>query len=138
MCFDTTASNSGIINGVCAKLEEQIERRLYSFACRHHILELIVAATYDDFFGVSNGPKIPLFERFSNFWGSIDRSNYSSGLEDPELAAFLTEIKEETICFVHKQLKSYQPREDYLQLLNLVLILMGEQTQQVFLFLSGT
>lgn len=50
MCFDTTASNSGVHKGAYTMREKGMKRRLYCFACRHHILELIVAAEHDNLF----------------------------------------------------------------------------------------
>lgn len=131
MCFDTTASNSGIHKGACTMLEKRLDRRLYCFACRHHILELIVAAEYDNLFGKSESPQIDFFERFSKHWASIDPGNYCTGMVDPFLEVFLAAIKNEIVNFVRKQITEYQPREDYFELLNLVLILFGEKQIKV-------
>lgn len=40
-------------------------------------------------------------------------------------------IKEEIRNFIRQQLENHQPRDDYLELLNLVLILIGEKTNTV-------
>jgi len=37
LSFDTTASNTGHINGACKLIEEKIGRKLLYLACRHHI-----------------------------------------------------------------------------------------------------
>ena len=42
LCFDTTASNTGRINGACTKLEEMFERDLLYLPCKHHICEFNV------------------------------------------------------------------------------------------------
>lgn len=99
MCFDTTATNSGPNKGACVKLQEMLGRQLYNFACRHHILELIIAAVYDALFGSSVGPKIQLFHRFQAAWNSIDRDNYTCGMEDPEMNDFLGKIKTDMVEF---------------------------------------
>ena len=41
MCCDTTASNTGHLNGACVLLERKLERELLLFTCRHHIYELV-------------------------------------------------------------------------------------------------
>jgi hypothetical protein len=55
MNFDTTASNTGEHNGACVLLEEKIGRNLLHLACRHHVLELIVGAVFELYFGKSTG-----------------------------------------------------------------------------------
>lgn len=40
MSFDTTSSNTGRINGACVILEQMLDIKLPSLACRHHILKL--------------------------------------------------------------------------------------------------
>ena len=78
MCFDTTASNTGVKAGACVLLERMLGRDLISLACRHHIMELIVAKVFDTLMGPSSGPNIKLFQRFREYWCSIDQSNYES------------------------------------------------------------
>ena len=41
MSFDTTAGNTGHLNGACTLLEKQMGRDLLWLACRHHVMELI-------------------------------------------------------------------------------------------------
>lgn len=37
LCFDTTASNTGRINGACVILEQKLEKDLLYLPCRHHM-----------------------------------------------------------------------------------------------------
>ena len=53
--FDTTASNTGIKEGSCIKIQESLGRNLLWFACRHHILEVVIAGVFKYFYGPS-GP----------------------------------------------------------------------------------
>src|SRR6218665_604151 len=46
MCFDTTSSNTEHRAGACILLEQKLERDLLYLACRHHIMELILAAAF--------------------------------------------------------------------------------------------
>jgi len=64
MCLDTTASNTGFKNGACVLLEQQMERYLLYFACRHHMHEVIIAEIHSVLFRPSSGPNIALFESF--------------------------------------------------------------------------
>lgn len=63
LCFDTTASNTGYLNGACILLEQKIGRDLLYFACRHHIFELVLKAVFECKMTASSGPKVQLFER---------------------------------------------------------------------------
>lgn len=72
MCFDTTSSNTGRINGACTLLEEKLERMLLKLACRHHVYEIFLRAAYEAKFPGTSGPTVPLFERFKTAWKKID------------------------------------------------------------------
>ncbi|KAG0710025.1 hypothetical protein GWK47_023669 [Chionoecetes opilio] len=42
LVFDTTASPSGVHRGAAKLLEQQLDRKVFYLACRHHILEVLV------------------------------------------------------------------------------------------------
>ena len=46
MSFDTTAVNTGRINGACISLEELLNKKLLLLACRHHILEEVFSEVF--------------------------------------------------------------------------------------------
>lgn len=46
MCCDTTASNTGRLNGACVLLEQKLDRELLLFACRHHVYELVLKSVF--------------------------------------------------------------------------------------------
>lgn len=127
MSFDTTASNTGVFNGACTILEGMFGRELLSLACRHHILELIVAAVFTKLFGPSSGPNIKLFERFASSWGEINKKCYESGLKDITIAAKLEPIKNNMVEFIRDQISQFQPRHDYNELLSLALMFLGAE-----------
>lgn len=127
MSFDTTASNTGVNNGACTLLEEMFDKNLLSLACRHHILELIIAAIFNPLFGPSSGPNIQLFERFSRSWKELNVNEYESGLVDPAIAPKLELLKDDTLEFIRQQLTQFQPRHDYDELLRLALMFLGAE-----------
>ena len=61
MCFDTTSSNTGRANGACVLLEQKIKKPLLYLACRHHVMELILAAVFKATMGTSRGPEVGIF-----------------------------------------------------------------------------
>src|SRR6218665_1295923 len=100
MCFDTTASNTGRRNGACVLLEQKLEKDLH-LACRHHILELVLACVFSEFVlrAGSSGPNVAIFKRFQQFWTSVDRKSYETGHNHEEVAKSIKEDKDEIIGF---------------------------------------
>lgn len=74
MCFDTTSSNTGHKSGACTLVERKLGRPLMNLACRHHVLELVLKAAFEDQFGTSTSPQIPMFEKFRREWHALDHS----------------------------------------------------------------
>ncbi|KAG0727210.1 hypothetical protein GWK47_035121 [Chionoecetes opilio] len=58
MSFDTTASNTGPQKRACVLIEQKMGKDLLHFACRHHILELVVHAVFVRVLGVPHRPSI--------------------------------------------------------------------------------
>ena len=128
MCFDTTASNTGGDKGTCKLLQDHLGRNLLYFACRHHVHEVIIGAVFKALFGPSTGPNILLFERFKGVWSSIDQKVYRP-LDDTRLdEPFMLDLKCLTVSFLREALSSnssYLPREDYRELIELCLLVLG-------------
>jgi len=53
MFFDTSLSNTGHRAGACNLLEQKLERDILYLACRHHFMELILAAAFKAVMGVT-------------------------------------------------------------------------------------
>ena len=82
MCFDTTASNTGLANNTCVFVEQKLQKNMVYFACRHHVHEIIIGSVFTVLFGPNRSPNIPLFERFQTFWPNIEQLDFKS-LDDP-------------------------------------------------------
>ena len=95
-----TASNSGVHAGACVLLEEKLGNDLVSLACRHHFMELMVVKVFDTLRGPISGPNIQLFQRFGEYWGSIDRSDYESVLKVDSIASALNPVRDDLIQFI--------------------------------------
>lgn len=118
MCFDTTASNTGRHNGVCTLLEQAVDRNLLWLACRHHMLEVLLADTFKACLGPSTGPDILLFKRFRDSWNALRHEPLAR--EAPLIAA-----SDEVKSFIQEQLMLTHPRDDYLELLQLSAMAVG-------------
>lgn len=66
LSFDTTASNTGHINGACKLIKEKIGRKLLYFtSCRHHILEIVLGIVFTTCYNSpSTVPNIKIFLAF--------------------------------------------------------------------------
>src|SRR6218665_275094 len=124
LCFDTTASNTGAKGGVCLRVEQKVGRKLLHLACRHHILELILAHVFS-LHDVSKSPNIEIFTHFKEYWPQIDHTGYCTALEDQSLAAVIAPWKDSVIAFAVCELEEYQSRDDYRELLELTIIFLG-------------
>lgn len=72
-CCDTTASNTGRINGACVLLERMLNRDILVFACRHHVYELVLKCAFETKISqISTSPDIPLFKNFRENWKNVD------------------------------------------------------------------
>lgn len=126
VCCDTTASNTGRINGTCVLLEQFIDRDLLYLPCRHHIFELLLKSVFDLKLKLpTTGPDVPIFKRFQQQWPTFNTQNYYIGLNNTVVKSLVENKKDLIIEFCNKELKERQCREDYRELLELTVIFLG-------------
>jgi len=125
--FDTTASNTGRLNGASTLLEQKLNRDIIYFACRHHVSELIIQAAFNEAkLYVSSGPIIPIFKRFQNAWKEIDKTKILVWNTNKNLKKIISPIRQEIVSFCFKKITEDHPRDDYKELIELVIIILGE------------
>lgn len=127
LSFDTTSTNTGPFRGASLLLEQLLERDLLYLPCRHHIYELELKEAFEDKFGKTSSPGVPMFARFKEKWANIKDKPYSSGIEDDEVAIKIpvhVQIEIKTFCLT--QLNDKHPRADYKEFLEIVLLFLGE------------
>jgi hypothetical protein len=125
MCFDTTSSNTGSANGTCVILEGLLHRDLLYLPCRHHIYEIILRAVFESYFGATSAPNVLIFDRFKKAWLKINTSEFSTIEQDREMLTALENDSEEVQSFCLTQLQQTHSREDYRELLELVVIFLA-------------
>lgn len=126
ICFDTTAHNTGVVNGAAALLEGKLGHDLLYFPCRHHIYELLLRKVFEIRVATTAAPEVLIFNRFSKHWINIEKTNHKSCLEDEHVVKVLTAEEREVIlnyCLVN--LKQTHSRRDYKELLQLVISFLG-------------
>lgn len=123
--FDTTSN--GKFQGVSLMLEQMLERDVFYLPCRHHIYELQLKEVFEAKFGKTSGPGVPMFSSFKEKWENIKDKPYSPGIEDDEVAAKISvEVQIDIKSFCLAQLKEKQPRNDYKEFLQIVLLFLGQ------------
>lgn len=137
ICFDTTASNTGLSQGACVRIENDFKRILLWLACRHHTHELILKGVFDECYPVpSSAPDIKIFRKFQNMWDSLDKTVYTTMLdEEDSMQGFLKDQRMTMIHYLQNTLENgTYPREDYKELLQLSLLYLGGWSQNYFPF----
>lgn len=126
ICFDTTATNTGIVQGAAAILENMLKRILLWLPCRHHIYEIILKAVFTLKVNPSSGPSVTIFDRFKDEWPNIDKKKYKSGMADSDVKHHINDaMAKEIMEFCFRQLYRQQPRDDYREFLELTIIFLG-------------
>ncbi|KAG0706300.1 hypothetical protein GWK47_024337 [Chionoecetes opilio] len=125
MAFDTTAANTGMVQGACIRIERALEKPLVWLACRHHILEVVLKDVFETCMGPSSGPNIALFKRLQNNWPIVDQSRPQpltptalSSDEEAHRLEMLGHLKRLLDCGNH-------PREDYKEIILLSVAYLG-------------
>lgn len=127
MCFDTTASNTGVRNGACKILSDSLGNSIIGLACRHHMMELIVAKSFQiTVENSTSGPEIIIFQKFRDNWKNINSKNYKNFSADTEMFTKLKLIKGNILEFICVKLNQEQPRGDYKELLELADVFLNE------------
>lgn len=127
LVFDTTAVNTGRFNGSCTLIENNLQRTLLWLPCRHHIYEIILRSVFEENITCHGSPNVKLFEKFKNAWAKINMKNFQYGIEDPMVKICMQESAARIIGAVKNTLKEKQPREDYKEFLELILLFLGEK-----------
>lgn len=125
--FDTTAVNTGPVVGAAVLLEQLLERDVLYLPCRHHIYELVLRATFENKFGKTSGPEVPMFARFREGWNELQSKTHMSGVQDDEVSVKIpvsVQIGIKSFCL--NLLKEKHARADYKEFLELVLLFLGE------------
>ncbi|KAG0724224.1 hypothetical protein GWK47_005233 [Chionoecetes opilio] len=132
MAFDTTAANTGMVQGACIRIERALEKPLVWLACRHHILEVILKDVFEACMGPSSGPNIALFKRLQNRWPIVDQSRPQpltptalSSDEEAHRLEMLGHLKRLLDCGNH-------PREDYKEIILLSVAYLGGRVPTSF------
>lgn len=134
MSFDTTAVNTGHLNGACLQLERMLGRDLLWLPCRHHVMEIMLSKVFTLCFGPSCGPDIPIFKRFKSVWNGIRRDSYHT-LDVTDAAE---EFRDVTVSQLKEiNVKQMCMRDDYKELIELTLVVLGYPVENIHWRMPG-
>ena len=130
MFCDTTASNTGHLNGACVLLEQRLERELLLFACLRLIYELVLRSVFEaKIEQVTNSPDIPLSKQFKDNWSNLNYTNIQIYLAFVKQHYNDCEI-DQLVMFYNCELQKKIVRDDYRELIELSIIFLERRQRE--------
>ncbi|KAG7162007.1 hypothetical protein Hamer_G026772 [Homarus americanus] len=124
LCFDTTSSNTGRVQGAVVHLEALLEKQLLRLGCRHHVMELVVRAAASNIFGKTSAPTDPLFQTLKKRWSQLDHSQYLRlDIANLPESDWLSHLRHRTVSYLLTVTE--WAREDYREAAELTLLVLG-------------
>jgi hypothetical protein len=126
-CFDTTATNTGGIQGTAVAVEKHLGRKLLYLACRHHVHELVLREVWEMLFGKDQGPTYTPFKNLQSTWDKLDKTSKTSFSILPVNRSTMQDQRKKMCCLLmdivtgHAE-KVLLPRDEYKELIELSLL----------------
>ena len=86
--------------------------------------------------GTSSGHDVDLFKRFQKHWELIDKEKFEDTSTDEYVAKAIANVKNDISLFIFAQLQNNQPRDNYHEILELALVLLGKVPLRGIRFMS--
>ena len=128
LVFDTTSSNIRLKMGARTKIEQSLHTSLAWIPCRHHVFEVMLSDIFSLTFGNSGGPDVGLFKRFKKHWPLINKDAFNSSNDTLHTCSDTITLRKEMLEYCRDAINSKQPRDDYLELLHLCRIFLGDSS----------
>ena len=131
LVFDTTSSNTGNEIGACKLLEEYLEKAVLWLACRHHIYELHIKHVVEAITGNTKDPGVKLYRRLRAEWPRLSKDSTNLKKFDyTNSNPWLCKQAREVLSWAEEHWrKGTWPRDDYRELLELVIIWLGGEIE---------
>ena len=118
--FDTTNTNSGWKSGVVVRLEEFLQHRILHVYCRHHVFERLVNDVVTVCLGPSTSPEEQTYKCLIDNWNKLNTEDR----EELKVNRKTNYILQDVVKFA-TEMKKLKFKDDYQELINLTLILLG-------------
>ena len=116
--FDTTNTNSGWKSGIIVRLEKFLEKRIIHVYCRYHIFERMDNDVINVYLGPSTAPEELSYKFLIDNWNKLN-------LCDREVIHIDKRTQVEDIISFTTKMHKIDFRDDYQEIVNLTLILLG-------------
>ncbi|KAG0719853.1 hypothetical protein GWK47_049629 [Chionoecetes opilio] len=125
LCLHTRPGNSGVHRGSCqASGEQQLDRKVFYLACRHHILESAGWCCMGESVWQGQSPENPWFKHFKNVW---DRSYHRQPYNPVHQTKWLNKPRRKMQGNTTENPEVGEaPRADYREMAELTLIVLGD------------
>ena len=99
-------------------------KEILFLACRHHVMELLIGVVFQVCLGSTSAPRVPVFTRFQRYWMFVDQSRFEKGMSSDAVSKSVQDIEDSTTEFAKGYFRESQPRDDYREFLELVIIFL--------------
>ena len=99
-------------------------------------MELLIGAVFQVCLGSTSAPQVPIFTRYQQYWMFVDQSRFETGMSSDAVSTSVQDIKESTTEFAKGYLRESQPRDDYREFLELVIIFLDSVPERGIRFIA--
>lgn len=114
--------------GVVNQIPVLLKRKMLALACRHHIAEIVLKHVFEIHGATSKSNNLDCFKDFQTRFNcklpTITR--FKTILRSPRMKRLAAPWRDSVIAFCRLQLINQHPRDDYRELLELVVMFLGE------------
>lgn len=139
--FDTTRLNVGHLTAAVITLQNLLGRPLLWFACRHHVMEVILDHVWKDLkIEDDTSPELCIFKKFREAFNAVKKDITTAHLQyfEPK-KPYLKRLHAEVLAELREISSNYHPRDDYKECLFLcILFLEGAPVIPVCLLKGGS
>ncbi|KAK3926030.1 Chaperone protein DnaK [Frankliniella fusca] len=125
LSFDTTSANSGCRGGAALLISLHFGREMLWLPCRHHVFERVLEVVFHTVMGPSTGPEPTLFKELQRAWASLDKTRFCTYKDFAASRAALGPCADGIVKFAISHIEVGQPRDDYLELLEVSILFLG-------------
>lgn len=130
MSYDTTNVNAGVHTGIITRLPKLLDRPLLGLACRHHTSELVLKHAFELESKASKSDQVDEFKKFKIAYNSdnfyLNPPSFRTILDSESNRMIANPWRSSIVDFCTSQLSSKHIRCDYVELLELSIIFLGE------------
>ena len=99
-------------------------------------MELLIGAVFQFRLGSAFAPQVPIFTRYQQYWMFVDQSRFEKGMSSDAVSKSVQDIEDSTTEFAKGYFRESQPRDDYREFLELVIIFLDSVPERGIRFIA--